>query len=198
MLNLFLIDFMEKSEEVKNWVTEYTDYLVQLAIFKTNDKDMAEDFVQETFLSAIKAVDTFRGDSNPRTWLVTILRNKISDYYREKNRKGMSYSDTPLDSDVESDFNSMNNWKKDSRPVQWDTDSENLLDNSEFMGTLEKCLMNLPSHYERVLRLKYIEETEPDQICQDLGITTSNYWQLLHRAKLKVRKCLERKWFLNN
>ena len=44
--------------------------------------------------------------------------------------------------------------------------------------------------------MKYIEGLESDDICKELNITASNYWVLIHRAKLQLRACLEKNWFL--
>ncbi|MCK5276978.1 MAG: RNA polymerase subunit sigma, partial [Cyclobacteriaceae bacterium] len=45
------------------------------------------------------------------------------------------------------------------------------------------------------IHLKYLEEKDGKEICQELGITSSNYWQILHRAKLQLRICIEENWF---
>ncbi len=43
--------------------------------------------------------------------------------------------------------------------------------------------------------LRFVEEVSGEQICQQLGITSANYWVIIHRAKLQLRKCLEKNWF---
>src|SRR5688572_20288032 len=65
------------------WVDNYTDYLFSYAFFKTGSREEAEDLVQETFLSAYKNKEGFRGQSSEKTWLTSILKNKITDYYRK-------------------------------------------------------------------------------------------------------------------
>jgi len=45
------------------------------------------------------------------------------------------------------------------------------------------------------IRLKFLDEKKGEQICQELGLSTTNYWQLIHRAKLQLRDCLEKYWF---
>ena len=69
--------------DTKNWVVNYADYLYSMAYFKVNNQPEAEDLVQETFLSAYKNKDTFKGESAEKTWLTAILNNKIIDYYRK-------------------------------------------------------------------------------------------------------------------
>jgi RNA polymerase sigma-70 factor (ECF subfamily) len=50
--------------------------------------------------------------------------------------------------------------------------------------------------WSSVMQLKYLEQKDGKEICQDLGITSSNFWQILCRAKLQVRACIEKNWFL--
>src|SRR5215472_18275796 len=64
------------------WLEAHADYLFNLAVGQVGDKTAAEDLVQETFLAALKARDSFRGQSSDRTWLVGILRHKIYDHLR--------------------------------------------------------------------------------------------------------------------
>ena len=60
------------------WVNKYGDYLYGYAMSKLFNKELAEDLLQETFLAAFKAKDNFKGKSNEKTWLVSILKRKIS------------------------------------------------------------------------------------------------------------------------
>ena len=70
----------------ENWVNDYGDYLYNIALLRVGDVQVAEDMVQETFMAALKAANTFEGKSSERTWFVSILKRKIIDYYR-KNRR---------------------------------------------------------------------------------------------------------------
>ncbi len=69
--------------EPNSWVDNYADYLYRYAQSRVNDSAVAEDLVQETFLSAWKARERFEGRSSEKTWLSSILKNKIIDYYRK-------------------------------------------------------------------------------------------------------------------
>jgi DNA-directed RNA polymerase specialized sigma24 family protein len=69
-----------------------------------------------------------------------------------------------------------------------------LLDNTEFIDVLTFCLNKLPDNWSSAIHLKYLEEKDGHKICQELGISSSNYWQILHRAKLQSRVCLEKNW----
>ena len=84
----------------KAWLSLYGDYLFSMAMYKVGHKETSEDLVQETFVSAMKTKETFRGDSSEKTWLVTILKNKIIDHYRKKDvlKDTASYLDETEDS----------------------------------------------------------------------------------------------------
>ena len=183
---------IEKSTETTTfWVQLYSDSLYSWALHKTSNKETAEDLVQETFLIAIKSFDKFKGDSNPKTWLFSILNNKINDHYRKSYRMPVVNNDTILDIF----FESSERWRKDQMPQKWTDDTDNLLDNVEFQQELDNCLKKLPPSCFSAIQLKFIEEKKGNVICQELGITDTNFWQILHRAKLQMRKCLELNWF---
>ena len=92
-------------------------------------------------------------------------------------------------------FESSERWRKDQMPQKWTDDTDNLLDNVEFQQELDNCLKKLPPSCFSAIQLKFIEEKKGNVICQELGITDTNFWQILHRAKLQMRKCLELNWF---
>src|SRR5262245_65446430 len=70
-----------------DWVDTHADYLFNFAIGQVRDANVAEDLMQETFLAAVKARETFSGQSSQRTWLVGILRHKICDHLRKTCRE---------------------------------------------------------------------------------------------------------------
>jgi len=186
-----VMDTTNPTATIKCWVELYSDSMYSWALHKTSSKETAEDLVQETFLASVQSFDKFKGDSNPKTWLFSILNNKINDHYRNSYRKptvdGKAIFDTLFDSDDQ--------WKSDQRPEQWTDDAEHLLDNMEFQKTLQNCMGKLPDSWYSAIQLKFMEEKNGEYICQELDITKTNFWQILHRAKLQLRKCLELNWF---
>lgn len=187
----------------QNWVSNYGDYLFSIALMKTNNTEVAEDLVQDTFLSAIKGADGFKGESSEKTWLVRILNNKIIDYYRKKDvLKGtVDYLDSTEKSFDEHYFEANHHsdayWKKDAMPDHWKSDADSSINESEFNKVLEFCLQKLPSKLSPVFILKYMDDKDSDSICKELEISSSNYWVIIHRAKLLMRACLEKNWFSN-
>lgn len=180
------------------WVEEFSDELYSWAVYKTSNKLIAEDLVQDTFLAAIKSFDTFQEDSSPKTWLFSILNYKIIDFYRKKKNDALSNG-----SAVESRgrfinyFDSEESWKKEHKPQDWEIEENQLLDDQDFRLTLQSCMQKLPSKWLSVMELKYIEGKEGKNICQEVNMSPANYWQILHRAKLQLRGCLENNWFKN-
>lgn len=177
---------------IASWVAEYTDGLFRYALYKTSDKESAEDLVQNTFLAALNSFPNFKNESSPKTWLYSILKNKIIDHHRTKFKKQevRGTNDTGLDFF----FDKNHHWKEEFSPAHWDH-TENLLDNEEFTLTLKSCMDKLPEKWFSALQLKYMEEREGKIICQELAITPTNFWQILHRAKLQLRECIERNWY---
>jgi len=185
---------MQNNQNTLNeWVNSYTDELLKQAVYKISDVENAKDIVQETFLAAAKNIGTFKQKSNPKTWLFSILNNKISDYYRKKYRQ-----DTKVNIDISSFFSESGDWINEKQPQNWQNNEKNLLDDLAFIEILNFCLENLPEKFNSVIKMKYYSEKNAEAICQELEISSTNMWQIMHRAKLKLRECIENGWFKNN
>ncbi|NCO62417.1 MAG: sigma-70 family RNA polymerase sigma factor [Flavobacteriales bacterium] len=187
---------MESKLIIENWVNDYSDALFSWAFYKTSSKETAEDLVQDTFLAAYNKLDSFKGNSQPKTWLFSILNNKVVDYYRLSSKTTKKTVSLTEDQGVELSngfFNDSENWKDASiNPIG--TQDQELLDNPEFNKVMQHCMDDLPIHWKQAITSKYLTDKKADEICQDLNITVSNYWQIIHRAKLLLKKCLETKW----
>ncbi len=177
--------------------------LLFIALMKTSNTEAAEDLVQDTFLSAIKAADGFKGESSEKTWLVKILNNKIIDYYRKKDvlKGATDYLESTQNSFDEHYFEGNHHsdayWKKEAMPAHWKSDADSTINQKEFNNVLELCMQKLPAKLLPVFVLKYIDDKDADIICKELDISSSNYWVIIHRAKLLMRACLEKNWFSN-
>lgn len=183
---------LDANAALSQWLDTYGDDLYSWANYKTSSKETEEDLVQETLLSAFKAYDKYKPESNPKTWLVTILNNKIIDYYRASNTS-KSVNQTELQGKrLEDDnFDSGGHWNKAVNSL-WANTEQHLLDNVEFTEVLAACVENLPVQWRGVIVGKYIDHKKGAEISKELGITSSNLWQMAHRAKLQLRSCLEK------
>tara|TARA_R110002111_G_C5928424_1_gene366584 strand:+ start:270 stop:830 length:561 start_codon:yes stop_codon:yes gene_type:complete len=180
---------------VEDWFHLYSDELYGWAYHKTSSKEISEDLVQETFLAALKGFKNFRHDSQPKTWLFAILNNKIIDYYRKKARSfdQDKTNERMLLNRTKSYFDAHENWKITGKEMFWE-ENIHLLDDEEFSKILNRCLNELPDSWCFSLVSKYLLEKSAAQICQEIEVTRSNYWQIVHRAKLMVKKCIDLNW----
>ena len=192
-------DLSNPAVTVKSWVGLYSDTMYTWAYYKTGNKETAEDLVQDTFLSAYMAMPLFEGRSDPKTWLLGILKNKIAEHFRKFYKSQMSTESQETDNRANEWLNNFfdedGSWNKDQQPSGWTEESKNLLDDAEFLGVLQGCMGKLPTNWNAAIQLKYLEGRKGDLICQELQVTPTNFWQMLHRAKLQLRKCLEIHWF---
>ena len=175
-----------------SWIDNYADALYAFALARINDSTQAEDLVQETFLSAWKARDSFKGEASEKSWLYTILKHKIIDYYRKKGREIIT--SIAEDSATDHFFDEKEHWSTKDQPGNWGIDAEAKLNNKEFYTVLEKCKKKLQDTQHAVFVMKYMDQLETPEICKALNISSSNYWILIHRAKLQLRACLEKNW----
>ena len=181
----------KEDDKLSGLVEEYTHELFSWALHKVSDIETAKDLVQDTFLAAYEKIDSFRGDSSPRTWLFSILNYKIIDHYRNKIKRHVSIYNESLTSF----FDTEGDWRYDKRPKDWQEEEVNLLDDTEFRKVLIKCLEELPEKWNASVKLKYFFNKKGEEICQELGMTPTNLWQIMHRAKVRLRDCVENNWF---
>jgi len=179
----------------EKWVENYGDLLYNYTISRVSKSELAEDLVQDCLLSAYKSKDGFKGGSSVKTWLIYILKRKITDYYRsaEYKHNKVSFEDyhSRFDSPFEEEGDMPGQWKTTRAPQDWQvTDKEHL--NTEFLRSLQNCIGHLPEKTASVFVLKNMEEVSSDEICKELSISPSNLWVILHRARLQLRECLEK------
>jgi RNA polymerase sigma-70 factor (TIGR02943 family) len=175
-----------------DWVDSHADYLFNFAIGQVRDASVAEDLVQETFLAAVKACETFSGQSSERTWLVGILRHKIYDHLRKACRERAVRHDPAPENDPEF-------WEES---MLWlhDVAAESQLPSrrielAEFRQNLEAALGKLPPRIAQVFQLYEIEERPNREVCAQMHISESNLWVMLHRGRKQLREQLGGWWF---
>lgn len=183
----------QTSTDPSAWVDQYGNYLYTYAYYRVNSSEVAQDLVQETFVAALKARDSFQGKSTEKTWLVSILKRKIIDHYRKQTR-----SREEVESNQSSPFISegpdRGKWDPHHRPREWPDDPSGM-DRETFYRVLEMCMSLLPEKWSGVFRLRTLEELPAEQVCKELGITSSNFWVIMHRARLRLRECFEKNWY---
>ncbi len=187
---------LEVPLDASRWVERYADSLFNYAIARVSDREAARDLVQDTFLSALRGAHSFKGESSEKTWLFSILRNKIIDRYRKSaaDRTSSFAEGAAEERMLENYFEADGEWKVSARPLDWHRGPDDDLRSQEFIGILQMCLARLKAGWRALFTLKYLEELEPEEICKELGISSSNYWVIMHRAKLVLRQCIEKNW----
>lgn len=178
----------------QHWVSAHADYLYAFARVRIADEEQAKDLVQETFLAALQRAPNFEGKSSERTWLTAILKNKIIDVYRKKSAVVVSSAITDAVSDQHNFFNAEDgHWNKEHqpKPIGFEDDP---LHNKEFAQILKACMSKLPPLWLSVFTMKHIDEEASETICAELKVTSSNFWVIIHRAKLNLRACLQKNW----
>jgi RNA polymerase sigma-70 factor (ECF subfamily) len=174
--------------EPTEWLDQYGDELYRYALARLRRPHDAEDAVQETLLAAFKSHRQFAGRSHPRTWLIGILKSKILDRLRVEARQATGLDPAELDAW----FDGSGHWRK--APKKWD-DPAALAERAEFWHVVRDCLGRLPGPMAAAFTLRTIDEQRGDDVCQELAISAANLWVLLHRARLRLVRCLEIKWF---
>lgn len=162
--------------------------MLRFAQLQLRDHHLAEDVVQEAIAAALKST-AYEGRAQLKTWLFAILRNKIIDIIRERSR----HPTTSLDQDdeyLEEQFKANGHWQRDHRPGNWHN-PETSLENDQFWVIFEACLNDLPENPARVFMMREHLGLEVREICTELAISESNCWVLMHRARMRLRKCLE-------
>ena len=174
------------------WVRSHTQDLQRYVRSRVKDAATADDLVQLTFVSAWQTMEKFAEQSSPRTWLFSILKHKLADHYRKVYREGKQVSGLELTSDEagENTFTPDGHWDRSSAPVS-DPGAFRDSDNERLDRALHHCLDLLPDKLRSAVEMKYLKEKDSEAIQVELGISATNYWQQLHRAKLKLRECIQ-------
>ena len=183
--------FQPDENRVSAWVDEHLPMLYGYALQRVRHPDIAEELVQETFLAALKNQEQFAQRSSESTWLVGILRHKILDHFRK--RSDVTASSLESEDASISFFDAAGHW--DRKPNAWSDDPAVLLENQEFWAVFKQCLGHLPEPLARAFVLREMEQCQSATVCQTLSISESNLWIRLHRARLRLRECLDHNWF---
>jgi len=170
-------------------------YLLRVARLQLRDSALAEDVVQDTLMAALTAQAGFTGRSSVKTWLTGILKHKIVDAIRKKQREPIAASMLDEDGDLE-DFEGLfkGNGAWLAPPADWG-DPEQALNRRQFFDVMDFCLERLPPNTARVFMMREVMELESHEICKELSITANNLWVILYRARMSLRECLDLHWF---
>lgn len=182
----------EHSIDPNKWIDSYSDYLYNYTITRVSDREVAQDLVQDTFFAGLKSMKNFKGEASERTWLVSILKRKIIDHYRKINsNKGKAEVRINYNSDAESE----GDWLEERVADPFDKTAEDNLENTELGLAIHSCIEKLPEKQATIFKMKTLLGYETEAICNEMNITASNLWVIIHRARTAMAECLKQNWF---
>ena len=177
------------SRDVEAWVEQFGDRLFRYAILRTGNREIAEDLLQETFLAAVNGLKEFRREASPMTWLSAILRRKIADHFRRRERHDPRTLATDIATSEETD------WDWPDAAQAWSIDPGKIVEDREFWEVFGRCLRSLPPTLSEAYILRDLEGESPKNICEMLGISGTNLSMRLKRARVAMRDLLQKHWF---
>ena len=173
--------------------------MIKFAQLQVRDSQLAEDAVQEAMISAYKNIDRFGRKSAFKTWVFSILKNKVIDLLRKEKRHTAASQledGSTLNGDelLDTLFKENGHWNKHERPQKWDQ-PEHKVENEHFWRVFDACLNGLPDKYARLFMMREFLEMDTTEICHNEELTVSNLNVTLYRARLRLRECLEDNWY---
>jgi RNA polymerase sigma-70 factor (ECF subfamily) len=183
----------------ERWLDEHGDALFRFALLRIHNETTAEDLVQETLLAAWSAQSRRSGESSERTWLIGILKHKIVDHVRRSWREQPLEDDpvegNPEEPGMEEFFSPEGTW--DRQPAGWGNPLRSL-EQQQFYEVLQQCLQRLSPRLAQLFVLRELHDMSNEEICKELGVSATNVWVMLYRARMGLRQCLEFRWFEND
>lgn len=167
--------------------------MLRFAEIQLRDKAQAEDAVQEALAGALQGREKFASRASLRTWVLSILKNKIVDVLRRKVRENATV-DAENDQDLNAWFDDREHWAEDTRPSEWQSPQQ-AMESKQFWEVFEACLYRLPEASARIFTMREVLGFDTEEICETIGITSNNCFVQLHRARLALRACLGANWF---
>ena len=163
-------------------VLTYQDIVYNTALRILGDEDLAADASQEAFISAFRAINSYRGGSF-RTWLLRTVTNACYDELRRIKRRPT----TPLEPETEDgDEVESPRWLADPN-----ASPENQLDQAELEHAIQHCLENLPTDFRAVVVLADIQGLDYAEVAVAVKKPLGTIKSRLARARLRLRECLQ-------
>ena len=178
-------------------IAEHRSYLMRFARLQLRNDAWAEDAVSETMLAALSKPQSFANRSQLKTWLVGILKHKVVDCIRQRQREVCLDTDDNSDGSAELDalaFKADGHFQ--TTPSDWGNPEQDL-NSAQFFAVMDACCEKLPPVQGRIFLMREWLELSSEEVCKELKLTQTNLYVQLHRARLRLRECLEINWFGN-
>jgi RNA polymerase sigma-70 factor, ECF subfamily len=173
----------------------YHGALMRLAMTYVRDPQIAEDVVQDAWLTAIQGLDRFGERSSLKTWISGIVINVARARRRKESRRLTFASLLGDDADRRkptvdpSRFGRDGVWRELPRP--WENVPESSLIEKETLDRIKAAIDELPPKHREVIVLRDLAQLDATEVTDLLGISSENQRVRLHRARAAVRKSLE-------
>ncbi|MGH8127241.1 MAG: sigma-70 family RNA polymerase sigma factor, partial [Gammaproteobacteria bacterium] len=175
--------------DTSQWVNRHGDRLYRFALMRVRNVSVAEELVQETFLAGLQSQQSFKGQSSEATWLTGILKHKIMDHFRRSVRETVTED---IEAEADAWFTAKGRW---ATPPSLSRSPMSDIEQEELRNELVGCMGELPQRLSTAFVLTQIDGFDTGETCKVLHITPTNLWVMLHRARMRLRNCLERKGF---
>jgi RNA polymerase sigma-70 factor (TIGR02943 family) len=186
---------MQSPTAIESQLAAHRDYLLRFARLQLRNDAWAQDAVSETLLAALSKPQAFEQRSQLKTWLVGILKHKIIDALRQHGREvSLSGDEDESSSDLLDQALFAADGHFADKPADWGN-PEQELSSRQFFEVLEACASQLPATQGRLFLMREWLELSSDDICKELGLTPTNLYVQLHRARQRLRECLQLNWF---
>lgn len=157
-------------------IERHASTIVNLAYRMVGNRAEAEDLAQEAFLTAFKALSTFRADSKFSTWLYRIGANKCKDWLRAK-RPGKGPADLDIDEALDTHIAEMRT-------------PERLLSQQQVAQELEQAIARLPTLYREAFVLKHVEGLSYEEMQAVLGVSTDTLKMRVYKGRVQLSRDL--------
>lgn len=155
-------------------IDRHATAIVNLAYRMVGNRAEAEDLAQETFLSAFKALSTFRADSKFSTWLYRIASNKCKDWLRVK-RPGQAQHDVDVEEVLDVHL------AEERTP-------EHLLSQQQVAQELEQAIQRLPPLYREAFILKHVEGLSYEEMQEILGVNSDTLKMRVYKGRVQLSR----------
>ena len=168
--------------------------LLRFAMLQLRNDAQAEDVVQDTLMAVLERPERFAEQSSLRTYVTAIMKHKIIDVLRAAKRtRPIEVCDDQTEADAIDALFAANGHTHE-QPRDWGN-PDATLEQKDFFRVMEICLEKLPPKTARVFLMREWLALDIHEICKEVGLTTSNAWVILYRARIRLRECLDVNWF---
>jgi RNA polymerase sigma-70 factor (ECF subfamily) len=180
----------------KDLIQRHHGPMLRLAMAYVKDAGVAEEVVQESWLTCLRSLDRFEGRSSLKTWILGIVMN-VARARRRKESRILPFASlfSRDDSDRErptvdpSRFGRDGMWQ--TLPQAWDNLPEAKVLGDETLERVKSAIEDLPQKQREVIVLRDVAGLDAEEVSRMLGISAANERVRLHRARAAVRKMLE-------